>query len=658
MKNFVTYSSAEFKCGPSLNMIIGPNGTGKSSLVCAICLGLGWAPHYLGRAKEIGEFVKNGCREAEIEIELKALEIHRGRNQIVKRIIRREGNKSTWHINGSSSTLKDVQKLTRQFHIQVDNLCQFLPQDKVVEFAAMTPVQLLEQTQRAAGTDQMLEWHESLKSLGTQKKKLAVERESCAQTLQDHQKRQNQQKADVDRMQERVHLVRRQDALEKFRPFVQCQDAKRDWEAAKEKKAEAEALLAQLELEVQPSLEDVEKKIAYQEQINTVLGQRKKMYDSSRRKADRTTKEASDFQDSINNCDDQINSKRKAKIERKKIIAAIQSKITHLEAKLKSPPPEFSEQELNEKRRALVSERRECETHISEIDQLQRADVAKFKSIQSRHLRVSRDLEELSTKTGQQKQKLQARSKDTYRAWEWIQEHKDLFEGEVFGPPMISCSVRQPKYADAIETAMQYNDFLAFTVTKQADFRTLNTELYNKLGLQDITIRTSSRSLNHWQRPANNATLEQFGFDGWLIDGLEGPEAVLSMLCGSAKLHSCAFTTNSLSDEQLRQLEKSPIQHWCTKDDICSIQRRREYGPQAVSTMVRRLVPAKCWTDQGIDSSRQAELVTEKAGMGEEMEQLKQALAGRRDDSSQLKEKKAGLAQEIVCFSYLLAGSN
>lgn len=42
--NFVTYTSAEFYPGPNLNMVIGPNGTGKSTLVCAICLGLGWPP--------------------------------------------------------------------------------------------------------------------------------------------------------------------------------------------------------------------------------------------------------------------------------------------------------------------------------------------------------------------------------------------------------------------------------------------------------------------------------------------------------------------------------------------------------------------------------------------------------------------------------------
>jgi len=44
LHNFVTYTDVTFLPGPSLNMVIGPNGTGKSTLVCAICLGLGNAP--------------------------------------------------------------------------------------------------------------------------------------------------------------------------------------------------------------------------------------------------------------------------------------------------------------------------------------------------------------------------------------------------------------------------------------------------------------------------------------------------------------------------------------------------------------------------------------------------------------------------------------
>jgi hypothetical protein len=86
MKDFVTYTSAEFLPGPSLNMIIGPNGTGKSTLVCAICLGLGAKPDVLGRAKDPSEFVKHGQKEAEIEIELERDPARHRTNPVIKRI--------------------------------------------------------------------------------------------------------------------------------------------------------------------------------------------------------------------------------------------------------------------------------------------------------------------------------------------------------------------------------------------------------------------------------------------------------------------------------------------------------------------------------------------------------------------------------------------
>jgi chromosome segregation ATPase len=39
-----------FNAGPNLNVIVGPNGTGKSTIVCAMVLGLGGKPRLLGRA--------------------------------------------------------------------------------------------------------------------------------------------------------------------------------------------------------------------------------------------------------------------------------------------------------------------------------------------------------------------------------------------------------------------------------------------------------------------------------------------------------------------------------------------------------------------------------------------------------------------------------
>ena len=37
MHNFMTYDDCSFQPGPGLNLVLGPNGTGKSSIVSAIC---------------------------------------------------------------------------------------------------------------------------------------------------------------------------------------------------------------------------------------------------------------------------------------------------------------------------------------------------------------------------------------------------------------------------------------------------------------------------------------------------------------------------------------------------------------------------------------------------------------------------------------------
>jgi chromosome segregation ATPase len=40
----MTYDFVEFQPGPHLNMILGPNGTGKSTIAAGIAIGLGFKP--------------------------------------------------------------------------------------------------------------------------------------------------------------------------------------------------------------------------------------------------------------------------------------------------------------------------------------------------------------------------------------------------------------------------------------------------------------------------------------------------------------------------------------------------------------------------------------------------------------------------------------
>jgi len=67
---FRTYSKVQIFPGPGLNVVIGANGTGKSTIVCGICLGLGGKPSILGRATSVTEYIKHGETTAVIEIEL------------------------------------------------------------------------------------------------------------------------------------------------------------------------------------------------------------------------------------------------------------------------------------------------------------------------------------------------------------------------------------------------------------------------------------------------------------------------------------------------------------------------------------------------------------------------------------------------------------
>lgn len=85
-----------------MNMIIGPNGTGKSTIVCAIALGLGGSPNLLGRAKNIQEFVKTGEDEATIAIELKKVN---DRNVVIQRSFKKSSNSTTWKVNGTKASL-------------------------------------------------------------------------------------------------------------------------------------------------------------------------------------------------------------------------------------------------------------------------------------------------------------------------------------------------------------------------------------------------------------------------------------------------------------------------------------------------------------------------------------------------------------------------
>ena len=160
VKNYMTYAHAVITPGPRLNLVLGPNGTGKSSLVCAICVGLAGKTSLLGRAEDVSSFVRRGTATGEVTITLATS--NPAKPLTVRRKMTAAANRSEWWIDGKEALMKDVIEAVAGLNIQLDNLCQFLPQDKVVEFARMKPVELLSATERAVGNADLARLHEEL----------------------------------------------------------------------------------------------------------------------------------------------------------------------------------------------------------------------------------------------------------------------------------------------------------------------------------------------------------------------------------------------------------------------------------------------------------------------------------------------------------------
>ncbi|KAE8351356.1 P-loop containing nucleoside triphosphate hydrolase protein [Aspergillus coremiiformis] len=633
--DFVTYTSAEFFPGPKLNMVIGPNGTGKSTLVCAICLGLGWGPVHLGRAKDPGEFVKHGCREATIEIELAGGPRFR-RNPIVSRTIKRDGNKSSFTLNGKSVSRSQVLNLAQSFSIQIDNLCQFLPQDKVSEFAALTPTELLISTQRAAAGPEMVEWHNNLKKLRAEQKKLQADNKSDKEVLANLENRQEMQRADVERMRQRAQIKRKIEMLELARPCTKFKEMQSNLEEMKRRRDELSRELEDLKTELEPALRAVNAKEQYCRQVGDVITYKKSRVEEAECAASELGRKIEQHEESMKDLDRQIESEKKRNASSTQERTKIQQTINKLNRQLNEEAIEFDINWYNDKIREKRREVREIEDKANKIraDRRPLFESQKEKSDQAKQL--EQRLQRLESQTGRQEEKLKQLSADSLTAYEWIQKNQHLFEKEVFGPPILTCSVKDPRYADAIESLLQRTDYIAFTVQSRNDFRTLQKELNIKNKLHDISIRTSSVPLERFQSPLPEDEIRKLGFDGWAKDLLNGPEPVIAALCSENRFNQTPIGLRDITDEEYSEMEKGSITSWVSGKQSYQIIRRKEYGPNASTTRVRQVKPARVWTSQPVDASVKQDLIRNAQALRDEEREVQERIEAERAKLTQL----------------------
>lgn len=279
---------------------------------------------------------------------------------------------------------------------------------------------------------------------------------------------------------------------------------------------------------------------------------------------------------------------------------------------------------------------RDIEEKSRSIQEAKKKTFRDCETTKGKIMKENERLENLSTKSGQQEAKLKQLSSDTAKAWEWIKANQSEFEKEIFGPPLVECSIKDPIYVDAMESLFQKTDYLTLTVQSLPDFRKLQKVL-RELNLHEVTFKASSIALCDLQTPITDEELRALGFDCWAKDLLSGPEPVVAMLCSENRLNQTPITCRDITDEEHTRMTNSKISSWVTGRQSYQVIRRREYGPSAISTRVRQLRPAQFWTNQPADLSARSSIENNIKELQREVDTLQGVLDEQKESLGNLR---------------------
>ncbi|NWQ85055.1 SMC5 protein, partial [Burhinus bistriatus] len=574
------YDVCEVRPGPNLNMIVGANGTGKSSIVCAICLGLAGKPSFIGRADKVGLFVKQGCLKGVVEIELSKTP----GNIIITREIQVVNNTSAWFINRKPATLKTVEEQIAALNIQVDNLCQFLPQDKVGEFAKLSKIELLEATEKSIGPPEMYQFHCELKNFREKERELEVnmhiietQSSDCREisviicnnlcrdktnSLEKMRQRIERYKQDVERYHERKRHLDLIEMLERKRPWVEYENVRQQHEDVKQSRDQAKEELKNLKELQSP----VTKKIQETEEYFKSLDM--KIRDKATEIKD-TSQKCKQKQDALEMKDKQIEEIHQALRMKKDEEMDRQRKIHNTHKMIEDWKNELNTmaacENLQPQTDAVNNELKKLQEERANIDS-DISDLTAEKMNQEREKkRIIDRLGQLNNIMNMKEENLKGRFRDTHSALIWLRKNKDKFKKKVCEPMMLEINMKDNRHAKYVENHVSANDMRAFVFESQEDMEMFLMRDHQKLRVNAVCAPAESCAESLPSRPIEE--LHRYGFFSYLRELFDAPHPVMSYLCSQYRVHDVPVGTEKTRNMIERVIQETKLRQIYTAEE-------------------------------------------------------------------------------------------
>ncbi|CAJ1937517.1 unnamed protein product [Sphenostylis stenocarpa] len=573
--NFMTFDYLKCKPGPRLNLVIGPNGSGKSSLVCAIALGLCGEPQLLGRATSIGAYVKRGEESGYIKITLRG--VHKEEHIIIMRKIN-TNNKSEWLFNGNVVSKKDVVETIQRFNIQVNNLTQFLPQDRVCEFAKLTPVQLLEETEKAVGDPQLPEQHRTLVDKSRSLKHIELSLEKNEGTLQQLKERNAELETDVERVRQRDELLTKAEAMKKKLPWLRYDMKQAEYREAKERENDAAKALE----EAAKLLNDLKEPIMKQKEEKTALDVKCKKVS---RNVNENAKKRNELMEEENKLDVELQGKykemkelrRQEETRQQKLVKA-REELAIAELELENLPPYVPPKDELQRLKAEIGELDYSANQVRQNKSQAENEIKRKKSSMMQNKERLMEMDNKSTKCLHVLQRSGAEK--IFEAYKWVQEHRHEFNKEVYGPVLVEVNVSNKVHAAYLEGQVAHYTWKSF-ITQDSGDRDL---LVKHLQFFDVPVLNYTGDDCHQREPFQiSEDKRALGIYSRLDQIFDAPIAVKEVLISQFSLDN-SYIGSKETDQKADEVPKLGIIDLWTPENHYHWSKSR-YGNHVVTVV-------------------------------------------------------------------------
>ena len=551
------YTDTSIRPLPGFNVLLGHNGSGKSAIVNAICIGLGGSIDTLQRCDNIATFVRRGAEEAKIEI---TLYNGNGEDHLVTCVISKKG-KVIWSLNGARTQKSSVEALMAGLNIQTGNMCQFLPQDVVKNFPLMTAHDRFLSTVRAVGEGGLVDDFDSLKDIQKaidDADALLATKERTQQDMKAKLEALKGKKTRIDFVEQKQlekELVNKKLMWVRFENDIK--DTKKIKKNVDDVKARVEALrtkvktLEKVDGEKEGKLAAVASKLVQPEKMGKQ--QQKLVTDSP---VERKIRE-------LEHLDELLATEEESRHDREKKVADVRNEIEKLTRELGQQSPE---QELE----LLISKLRDKELQLDNKLQTliaSRTDLTSKGRILSRQLgETEKRLKSLRSAEQQKLQQLGKSNPDCYKAVLYVRQHmpewreKGRFKYGVHEPALLTLRLQDMEQAVYVEKEAGTQQLEAFVCEAATEANDLMQEL--RARFSKVSVIHGDLSKMHqfvgpkgerWRQRPPMDQLGRHSFVAYVSDMFQGPEAVKVHLFMHTSVFSTAVFGPDSSSEQITE---------------------------------------------------------------------------------------------------------